>query len=84
MPGIAAGNSAEQGDGDLCGFDQPRPCAHADRDPAESIGIASGAVPEGKEFAQVVIGVAESEEALLGPASMGEGILGSDERKCDR
>ena len=54
---IVEGDSEEQGDDDLCGVDQPRPCAYADKYTAAVIGIEGGAVFEGEEFAQAVIGV---------------------------
>jgi ATP-dependent Lon protease len=57
---------------------------YADRYSAAAIGISSGAVSEGKEFAPVVVGVQVAEEAILGSASMGQGILGCFERECDR
>jgi Transposase IS200 like len=41
-------------------------------------------VSEGEEFAQVVVGVQGITQALLGSAPMGQGILGSFERECDR
>ncbi len=81
--GIAPRDSAEHGVDDLRGLDQSRPCAYADRDTAAHIGIEGGAVPEGKKLAQDAIGVSESEEAILGAAPMGQGILGIVERQCD-
>jgi len=84
MPGIVKGDSAEQGDDDLCGVDQPRPRAYADQHTSAVIGIEGGAVSEGEEFTPVVVGVQGAEEEVLGPALMGQGILGSIEWECDR
>ena len=44
----------------------------------------SRAVSEGEEFAPVVVGVQGVTQALLGSASLGQGILGSFKRECDR
>lgn len=83
-PGIAEGDCAKQGDGDLRGIDQPGPHSHADRDTTAVVGIASGAASEGEELAQAVIGVCEPAEAVLGSTFVGAGLLGCDERECDR
>ena len=56
----------------------------ADRYSAPAVGISSGAVSEGEEFAQVVVGVQGVTQALLGSASLGQGMLGGFERECDR
>ena len=53
MPGVAAGDSLEPGDGDPRGVDQPGSCAYADRDTAVYLRVAGSAVPEREEFAQV-------------------------------
>ena len=84
MPGIVTRDSAEQGDDDLCGVDQPRPRAYADQYTSPVIGIEGGAVSEGEEFTLAVDGVQGAEEEVLGPALMGEGILGCIEWECDR
>ena len=84
MSGVIARDRDEQGDGDLCGLHQPGSRAYADRDTAAAIGISSGAVSEGEEFAQVVVRVQGVKEAVLGSASMGEGLLGSFKRERDR
>jgi len=81
--GVAAGDIAKPGDVDLCWGNQSRSCAHADWDSAAFVGIEGGAVSEGEEFAPDVVGVSGAEEAVLGPASMGSRVLGSDERECD-
>lgn len=81
---IAQRDSAEHGTDDLCGIDQSGSRAHADRDTAPHISIEGGAVPEREEFAQDAIGVSEPEEAILGSALMGQGILGFVERQRDR
>ena len=65
-PGVAEGDWKKSGDDDLCRGDQPRSRTLADRDTAACIGIASGAVFEGEEFAQAAGGVRDAEEALLG------------------
>ena len=57
VQGIIEGDSAEQGDDDLCGVDQPRSRAYADQYSTADIGIEGGAVSEREEFAQVAIGV---------------------------
>jgi hypothetical protein len=41
---VTARDSDEQGDDDLCGFNQPGSCAYADQYTAPVIGITSGAV----------------------------------------
>ena len=84
MSRVAARDSDQQGDDDLCGVNQPGSRAYADRDTAAAIGISSGAVSEGEEFAPAVVGVQVVTQAILGSASMGQGILGSFERECDR
>ena len=84
MPGVAARDSAGQGDDDLRGIDQPGSRAHADRDTAAVVGVQSGAIFEGQEFAQAVVGVCKAPQAILGPAPMGARLLGSNERERDR
>ena len=84
MPGIVTGDSAEQGDDNLRGVDQPRPRAYADQYTAAVIGIEGGAVSEGEEFTPAVVGVQGTEEEVLGPALMGQGLLGCIEWQCDR
>ena len=76
MPGIASRYCQEQGNDHLRGFDQSGPRTYADWYSASDIGFSGGPVSEGQEFAQTVIGVWEAEEAILGPAPMGEGLLG--------
>ena len=83
LPGVAERDSDEQGNADLCRQHQPRPRAYADRDTAAALGIESGAISEGKEFAPIAIGVQAVKEALLGSASMGQGLLGGNQRQCD-
>ena len=83
VPGVAAGDRAEQGDGDLRGLDQPGSRAHADRDTAADIGIEGGAVSEGEELTQAADGVSDVAEAILGPASVGARLLGGNERERD-
>ena len=84
MSGVIARDCNEQGDGYLCGFKQPGSCPYADRYSAAAIGVTSGPVSEGEEFAPAVVGVQGVKEAVLGPASMGEGILGGFKRERDR
>ena len=43
----------------------------------------SGAVSEGEEFAPVVVRVQGIKEAVLGSASLGEGLLGGFKRERD-
>ena len=83
MQGITARDSDEQGNDDLCGINQPGSRTYADWDPAAVIDISSGAVSEGEEFAQVVVGIQGVTEEVLGSASMGQGLLGSFERELD-
>ena len=83
MPGATKRNCNQQRDADLCRIDQSRPRAYADRHTAPDIVIEGSTVSEREEFSQVVIGVQALKEALLGPAPMGERILGSNERKRD-
>lgn len=82
--GIAARDIAQHGMRDLRRSDQPRPRAHADWDTAAHIGIEGGAIPQGQELPQIIVGVSESEEAILGAASLGQGILGLIEWECHR
>ena len=82
MSGVAEGDCAEQGDANLCGVGEPGSCAHADRDTAADLGVTGGTIFEGQEFAQAVIGVFSTEEAVLGTALMGPGVLGVHEREC--
>ncbi len=44
LPGVAARDSAQQGDAYLCGVDQSGPCAYVDSDSAVFIGIAGDAI----------------------------------------
>jgi hypothetical protein len=53
-------------------IDQPRPCAYADVDPAEPVGVACGAAPERTQFEQVAERVRDIAKALLGPTSVDE------------
>src|ERR1035438_1692022 len=69
--------------GDLCRVDQPRSCPYADRDSAQRIGVAGGAVYEGEEFSQAVKRVHATSETVLGPAFVGTRVLGSNERQCN-
>ena len=82
--GVDTGDRAESGNEDLCRCDQPGPRAHADRNTAADIRIEGGAKFEGKELAQDVVGISEFEEAVLGATFVGERILGSQQRECDR
>src|SRR5450759_4254839 len=75
---------AKHGADHLRGIDQPGSYAPADRDTTAYIGIEGSAIPEGEKFAQDAIGVFEPEEAVLGPAFVGEGILGLIERQRNR
>ena len=83
MSGVTAGDFPQQRNGDLCRVNQSGPRAYADRHTAPDIVIEGGTVSEREEFPPVVIGVQALKEALLGPAPMGERILGSNERKRD-
>lgn len=47
MPGVISGDCSKQRGGNLCGVDQPRPSAYADRDTAAVIGVEGGAISEG-------------------------------------
>ena len=84
VSGIITGDIAEQRDENLCRVSESRSCAYVNRDTAEFIGIESGAVSQGKEFAPTANGIFGIKEAVLGSASMGAGLLGCNERKCDR
>ena len=84
MPGITERDRDESGDADTCRIYQPRPCPYVDIDPAESVGIASSSILEGKKLAQIALGVWCLEEALLGPTFVGSGVLGSKQRERDR
>lgn len=84
LPRVASGYCAEQRDANLRGVDQPRPRSYADCDTAADVRVTSGTVSEGEEFTQASNGVQESEEAVLGTAPLGEGLLGGVEWQCDR
>jgi hypothetical protein len=55
-----------------------------DRDPAAAIGIEGSAVLEGEEFPSALDGISAAEAPILGPAPMGEGLLGCIKWKRDR
>ena len=74
------GRSRVSGDSDLRRIDQPRPCAHADRDTAVHLSVPGGAVPEREEFAQAVERVCRIAEGVLGPAPVGTRLLGGHQR----
>jgi hypothetical protein len=76
VPGFAARDCVQQGDGDLGGVDKPRSRAHAGRYIAEFIDIEVGAVSERQEFTSLANRVQIIAEALFGPASTGEAISG--------
>ena len=78
---VAARDSDEQGDDDLCGIHQPGSCAYANKYSAAAIGFASGAVSEGEEFAQIAVGLSQSTQAILGTTFVGSRLLGIDERQ---
>ena len=82
--GIDPGNCSKPRDDDPCRSDQSRPCASADIDPAISIGVPFGTVSQREEFAQIVDGIPGSQKALLGSASMEQGVLGFLERERNR
>jgi hypothetical protein len=84
LPGVAARDSAQQGDAYLCGVDQSGPCAYANSDSAVFIGIAGGAIHEGEEFAQAIIGVCAVKEEVLGLALVDARLLGMYEWQCER
>jgi hypothetical protein len=81
---VAAGDSDEQGDEDLCWINQPGSCAYANRHTAADIGIAGGAVSLGEEFTPAADGVPSITKEVLGSASVGQRVLGSIEWECDR
>ncbi len=82
--GIVARNLAGAEVDDSCWGDQSRSCPYADLDPAERVGIESGAILEREEFSQIDVRVCKLEEAILGAASVGKGILGCIEWECNR
>ena len=84
MSRVASRDSNQQGDDNLCGVNQPGSCASAAQYSAPAIGIPSGPVSDGEEFAPFVVGVQVVTKAILGSASMGQGILGGFEWECDR
>jgi len=49
----------------------------ADQYPIPAVGIPGGAVSGREELAPIIVGVQGITEAILGPASMGQGLLGS-------
>ena len=84
MSRVVKGECDQQGNADLCGLDRSGSRAHDDRDTATNLGIESCTVLEEDEFAPTAIGIQAIKEAILGSAPMGQGVLGSDARKCDR
>ena len=58
--------------------------AYVALDPAQSVSVASGAISEGAQFAQIIERVRGIAQTLLRPAPMGEGILGCQQRQRDR
>ena len=53
------------------------------RDTSASIGVSGGAVSQGEEFPQTAIGISVGPQGVLGPASLGPGLLGCHERQRD-
>lgn len=51
---------------------------------AAFVGVKGSAVSEGEEFASDVVRISGAEEALLGSAPVGAGLLGGHERKRNR
>ena len=71
---IVERDSAEHGDDDLRRSDQSRSYTHADRNTAEYIGIESRAVSEGKEFAQIAIGISGAKKEILEAVLVGKRV----------
>src|ERR1017187_2176358 len=82
--GALTRDRAESGDDDLRRGDQSGSRAFADLDTAECVGVAGGTVSEGQEFAQAAERICGAEDAVLGPTSVGPGLLGCLERERDR
>ena len=80
---VAARDSDEQGDDDLCGINQPGSCTYANQYSSSVISVASGAVSEREEFTPAAVGVSGIAKEILGTASVGQRILGSIEWQCD-
>ncbi len=83
MSRIIARDSEKSGDDNLRGFGEPRSHTSSDWDPAAVISISRGAVLKRQEFAQIIVGISEFADAVLGPAFVGTRILGSDQWECD-
>ena len=49
-----------------------------------SLYLLDSLVLEGQKFAQVVVGVQEYSQTLMGVVPLGKELVGSDERECDR
>ena len=83
MSRIIARDSEKSGDDNLRGFGEPRSHTSSDWDPAAVVGIAGGTVLKGKELAQIIVGISDLAEAVLGPAFVGSWLLGGDQRERD-
>ncbi len=69
---FTARDSDEQADDCICRFHQPRSFAYVVRYFASIVCISSGAVSEGEEFAQAVVGIQDVAQAVLGSTFMGK------------
>ena len=49
-----------------------------------SLYLLDSLVLEGQKFAQVVVGVQEYSQTLMGVVPLGKELVGSNERQCDR
>ena len=75
-PRTATRNCAGSRDEDLCRVDQSGSCAYADWDTTASVGVTSGAIPQGEKLAQTSVGISIASQKILGPTSLEAGILG--------
>ncbi len=82
VPGTSVGDGA--GTCNSRWLDQSRPRSFACIDPAAPVSVACGTESEGAEFAQTAERVRDIAQALLGPAPMGTGILGCEQRQRHR
>src|SRR5262252_584961 len=82
--GVAPGNRPKSRDDDPCRSDQSGSRAPAAINPALFVSVSFGTISQRQELAQAVDGVPSSAKALLGPASMGQGILGRFKRERNR
>ena len=72
-PRTATRNCAGSRDEDLCRVDRSGSCAYADWDTTASVGVTSGAIPQGEKLAQTSVGISIASQEVLGQHLWGRG-----------